>query len=255
MNKDDESGNSSTSFVSEGEASELGSIINVYSGKMLSGGSYVQRAFGYSPYMQSVVNYGIRMEERAEQEDAENLNAAEQQNDDIYVRAQYNNNQVGDFLDHVEIEQSYQQALDELEEQVKETKDELYTNLREFGFEPSEDFDIATEEDFDLAVNQLKKAKENYMSQAKSKIDSIEPGDSDVLADSQASYNRIYQGLLLDSEAVVSMTMDVDNLTDFSEQIKTATTNTAVDDSYEKNGDEEFEETLKSLKPAYCAAY
>ena len=255
LNKDDESGNTSTSFVTEGEASELGSIINVYSGKMLSDGSFVQRAFGYSPYMQSVVNYGIRMEERANQEDAQELNAAEQQNDDIYVRAQYNNNQVGDFLDHVEIEQKYQQALDELEEQVKETKDELYTSLREFGFEPSEDFDISKEEDFDLAVKQLKKAKENYMSKAKGGIDSIEPGDSEVLSDSQASYNRVYQGLMLDSEAVVSMTMDVDNLSDFSEQIKTATTNTAVDDTYEKNGDEDFEETLKALKPAYCAAY
>ena len=35
----------------------------------------------------------------------------EQLNDDIYVRAQYNNNQVGDFLDHVEIEQKYQNIL------------------------------------------------------------------------------------------------------------------------------------------------
>lgn len=255
LNKEDESGNKSTSFVEEGEASELGSIINVYNGKMLSDGSSVQHVFGYSPYMQSVVNYGMRMEERAKQEDGSELNAMEQQNDDIYVRAQYNNNQVGDFLDHVELEQNYQQALDEMEEQVKETKDELYTGLREFGFEPSEDFDIATEEDFDLAVKQLKQAKENYMSKAKAGIDSIEPGDSEVLADSQASYNRVYQGLMLDSEAVVSMTMDVDNLSDFSEQIKTATTNTTVDDTYEQNGNEDFEETLKSLKPAYCAAY
>ena len=255
LNKDDESGNASTSFVTEGESSELGSIINVYSGKMLSDGSYVQRAFGYSPYMQSVVNYGIRMEERGQQDDAEELNAAEQQNDDIYVRAQYNNNQVGDFLDHVELEQNYQQALDELEEQVKETKEELYSSLKEFGFEPSADFDISKTEDYDLAVKQLKTAKENYMNTAKGGIDSIEPGDSEVLSDSKNSYQRIYQGLLLDNEAVVSMTMDVDNLSDFSEQIKTATTNNTVGDEYEKNADEDFEETLRSMKPAYCAAY
>lgn len=255
LNKEDESGNVSTSFVAEGEASELGSIINVYSGKMLSDGSYVQQALGYSPYMQSVVNYGSRMEERAQQEDGEELNAAEQQNDDIYVRAQYNNNQVGDFLEHVEMEQSYQQALDDLEEQVKEAKDELYTSLKEYGFEPSADFDISKEEDYDLAVKQLKTAKNSYMSTAKSAIDSIETGDSDVLSDSKASYQRVYQGLLLDSEAVVSMTMDVENISDFSEQIKTGTTNTAVDDTYEENGNEDFEETLQAMKPAYCATY
>ena len=255
LNKEDEVGSSSGSFVAEGEASELGSIINVYSGKMLSDGTEVQNVLGYSPYMQSVVNYGIRMEERSQQEDAEDLNAQEEQNDDIYVRAQFNNNQVGDFLEHVEIEQKYQQALDELEEQIKESKDELYSGLREFGFEPSEDFDISNEEDFDLAVKQLKTAKQNYMSKAKGGIDSIEPGDSEVLKDSQNSYSRVYQGLLLDSEAVVTMTMDVDNLSEFSENIKTATANTAVDDTYEKNGDDEFEETLKAMEPAYCAAY
>ena len=245
----------SKNFVTEGDASELGSILNVYSGRMISDGTIVENALGYSPYMQSVVNYGIRMEERGQQEDAPELNEEEQLNDDIYVRAQYNNNQVGDFLDHVEIEQKYQQALDEAAEEVKEAKEELYNTLREFGFEPSADFDISKEEDYELAVTQLKTAKNNYMSQAKAKIESIEPGDSDVLAESQASYRRIYQGLMLDSECVVSMTMDVDNISDFSEQIKTATTNTTVDETYEKNGDENFEDTLRAMQPAYCAIY
>ncbi len=255
LNKDDETGNISESFVPEGASSELGSIVNIYSGRMVSDLSPVTNVMTYSPYMQSVVNYGQRMEEKAEQENGTDMSAAEKQNDDIYVRAQYNNNQVGDFLEHVELEQDYQQALDELEEQVKETKDELYESLRSFGFEPSADFDIANEEDYDLAVKQLKQTKEKYMSQAKSGIDSIVPGGSDVLADSQASYRRVYQGLLLDSEAVVQMSMDVENLSDFSEQIKTATTNLTVDDTYEKNGDEDFEEAMKSLAPAYCAAY
>lgn len=255
LNSDEESGNSSDSFVSEGDASELGSILNVYSGKMLSDGSYVKNVLGYSPYMQSVVNYGKRMEERGQQEDAEELNATEQQNDDIYVRAQYNNNQVGDFLDHVELEQKYKQALDDLEEQVKENKEELYTSLREYGFEPSADFDISRKEDYDLAVKKLKEIKNNYMAKAKSGIDSIEPGTSDVLNDSKNSYSRIYQGLMLDSEAVVTMTMDVENVTDFIESVKTATVNREVDDTYEENGDESFEETLRALKPAYCAAY
>ncbi len=255
LNKDEETNTKSGSFVSEGEASELGSIINIYSGKMLTDHSFVQHAIGYSPYMQSVVNYGKRMEELSKKENVDDFNAAEQQNDDIYVRAQYNNNQVGDFLEHVELEQKYQQALDDLEEQVNEAKEELYENLRKYGFEPSADFDISKPEDYDLTVKQLKTVKEKYMAEAKSGIDSITTGDSELLSDSKSSYQRVYQGLMMDSDAVVSMTMDVDNLSEFSEQIKTATTNNTVDETYEKNGDESFEETLKALKPAYCAAY
>ena len=255
VNKEESTGNTSDSFVEEGQASELGSIINIYSGKMLSNGSFVENVFGYSPYMQSVVNYGKRMEELSEDDDADDLSAKEQQNDDIYVRAQYNNNQVGDFLDHVELEQKFKQALDDMEETVKENQEVLYTELKKFGYEPSEDFNIGRDEDYDLTVKQLKTIKSNYMNQAKGSLDSLETGNSDFLSDSKSSYQRVYQGLLLDSDCVVSMTMDVDNISEFSEKIKTATVNNTVDESYEKNGDEDFEETLKSMKPAYCAAY
>ena len=254
LNNDSESGTQSEGFVQEGDASELGTILNVYTGK-LSDGTYVENVLGYSEYMQSVINYGKRMEERANQEDAADLSPSEKQNDDIYVRAQYNVNQVGDFLEHVELEQKYQQALDELEEKVKEMKDELYTLLGKFGFEPSEDFDISKAEDYDLAVKQLKSVKENYMNTAKEEINSINPGTSDLLQDSKNAYDRVYQGLLMDSEAVTQMTMDVDNLAELSEQIKTATVNNNVDDTYEANGDESFQETLDSMAPAYCAAY
>lgn len=255
LNKEEESGTHSDSFVTLGTASELGSIINVYNGKMLLSGIPVNNVIGYSPYMQAVVNYGVRMEERGNQEDAPELSAAEEQNDDIYVRAQYNNNQVGDFLDHVELEQKYKQALDELEEQVKEMKDELYTNLRAYGFEPSPEFDISKEEDYNLAVKQLKNVKQNYMKTAKSGIDSIEPGDSEVLRDTQNSYSRVYQGLNMDSEALVSMSMDIDDLNEFSETLKTATTNNNVDETYEENGEENVQDILEAMKPAYCAAY
>ena len=234
--------------------SELGSILNIYTGT-LSTKEDVKNMLGYSIPMQSVVTYSKRMEERANQEDSEDLTPSEQINDDIYVGAQYNNNQVGDFLEHVEMEQTYKEALDDLQNEAEEMKTELIENLKNYGFEPSSDFDISKEQDYELAVNKLKSLKNQYITQAKTQIDDIKPGEYDVLKDYQNSYNRIYQGLSMDTEAVMTMTMDVDDLSEFSENLKTATVNNTVDETYENEGDEDFENTLKSMKPAYCAGY
>ncbi len=234
--------------------SELGSILNIYTGT-LSTKEDVKNMLGYSIPMQSVVTYSKRMEERANQEDSEDLTPSEQINDDIYVGAQYNNNQVGDFLEHVEMEQTYKEALDDLQNEAEEMKTELIENLKNYGFEPSSDFDISKEQDYELAVNKLKSLKNQYITQAKTQIDDIKPGEYDVLKDYQNSYNRIYQGLSMDTEAVTTMTMDVDDLSEFSENLKTATVNNTVDETYENEGDEDFENTLKSMKPAYCAGY
>lgn len=255
LNKDDEGSSSEKGFIATGTYSELGSIFGVYSGKMVSDGKMVNNILAFNPEMQSVVNYGVRMEERSKQEDAPAFTAAEQKNDDIYVRAQYNVNQVGDFLVHVEIEQGYRQSLEELEESMLKMKEELYDTLRSFGFEPSAEFDISKEADYDLAVSKLKTIKQSNMETAKGNIDSIETGDSDLLYQSKNNYNRIYNGLATDKQAVTTMTMDVDDPTEFAEDVKTATVNNQVSDSYEKNADESFEDQMKAFKPAYCAAY
>ena len=59
----------------------------------------------------------------------------------------------------------------------------------------------------------------------------------------------------MDSEALVSMSMDIDDLNEFSETLKTATTNNNVDETYEENGEENVQDILEAMKPAYCAAY
>lgn len=255
LNKDDDGSKSVSGFISDGLYSELGSIFGVYSGKMVSGGDMVNNILAFNPQMQSVVNYGIRMEERSKQDDAPAFTADEQKNDDIYVRAQYNVNQVGDFLVHVEIEQGYRQSLEELQESMTAMKDELYETLRSFGFEPSAEFDISKETDYDLALSKLKSIKQANMSTAYGNIESIEPGDSDLLYQSKNNYKRIYNGLLQDRDAVTTMTMDVDNTSEFAEEVKTGTVNNQVSDRYEDNADASFEDQMKAFKPAYCAAY
>lgn len=254
--KDDTGLTPKGTVISAGEYSELGSIMGIYSGRI--GKKEVKNVLAFTPEMQSVINYGLRMEKRNDpnsDKEPASFTAEEQQNDDVYVRAQYNVNQVGDFLSHAETEQDYKNSLDEIEESLVKMKEDLYETLRTFGFEPSPDFDISKEGDYELAVNKIKAIKKSNMAVAKSSIVSIEPGDSDLLYQSKNSYNRIYEGLATDKEAVTVMEMDIDNPTEFAEDVKTGTVNRDVDNEYEKKADKSFEEQMKSFKPVYCAAY
>lgn len=254
--KDDAGLTPAGTVIGVGEYSELGSIMGIYSGRI--GKKEVKNVLAFTPEMQSVINYGLRMEKRNDpnsDKEPASFTAEEQQNDDVYVRAQYNVNQVGDFLSHAETEQDYKNSLDEIEESLVKMKEDLYETLRTFGFEPSPDFDISKEADYELAVNKIKAIKKSNMAVAKSSIVSIEPGDSDLLYQSKNSYNRIYEGLATDKEAVTVMAMDVDNPTEFAEDVKTGTVNRSVDNEYEGRADESFKEQMKAFKPVYCAAY
>ncbi len=235
--------------------SELGTILNIYSGKMVSDGTMVENVLGLSIPMQSIANYGTRMEKRAEDKDSEELSKEENINDNVYVRAQYKTNQVGDFLDHFEVEQDYQKALDELAESIKESQEDLKESFASFGITMSEDFDISNQEDYEYAFDKVNSIKQSYMSKAKKKLDDLNPGKSDMLKDHKNNFNKVHTALVLDDAAVMNLSMEISDLSEFREDLKTAKANESVDEAYEKTGDEDFEQNLKSLNPAYCPTY
>lgn len=235
--------------------SELGTILNIYTGKMVSDGAMVENVLGLSVPMQSIANYGTRMEKRAEDKDSEELSKEENINDNVYVRAQYKTNQVGDFLDHFEVEQDYQKALDELSESIKESQEELKESFANFGLTMAEDFDISKQEDYEYAFDKLNSIKQSYASKAKKEIDDLNPGKSDMLKDHKNNFSKVHTALTLDDAAVMSLSMEISDLSEFREDLKTAKANESVDEAYEKTGDEDFEQNLKSLNPAYCATY
>lgn len=237
------------------EYSELGTILNIYSGKMVSNGVMVENVIGFSPYMQSIANYGSRMEEKSSDTQSEDLSKEESINDEVYVKAQYRTNQVGDFLDHVEIEQDYQKALDDLENKVKESRTELEKSFAKFGIEVTPEFDITNQEDYDYAYDKLKSIKESYAKRAETKIQELNVGSSQMLKDYKNSFNKTHTVIMLDDTAAMKISMDISDLAEFQEDLKTARANNNVSDAYEKTGDENFEENLKSLTPAYCATY
>lgn len=239
--------------LSDKEYSELGTILALNSGKI--GNERVYNLLTLTPEMESLLVYGLRMEEASKNENMPDLNAVEKINDDIYKDAQYRNNQIGDFLVQAETEQTYKNSVEELKTSIDQMREDLLEVLRNMGFAPSEDFDISKDSDYDLAVSKLKNVKQNYLNTVGAKISSINDAGSELLRDSKRNYSAVYNALLQDKDAVTTMGMAVSDSTSLDETIKTGKANLAVDSTYQETADKSFEEQLNSFNPAYCVAY
>lgn len=239
--------------LSDKEYSELGTILALNSGKI--GNERVYNLLTLTPEMESLLVYGLRMEEASKNENMPDLNAVEKINDDIYKDAQYRNNQIGDFLVQAETEQTYKNSVEELKTSIDQMREDLLEVLRNMGFAPSEDFDISKDSDYDLAVSKLKNVKQNYLNTVGAKISSINDAGSELLRDSKRNYAAVYNALLQDKDAVTTMGMAVSDSTSLDETIKTGKANLAVDSTYQETADKSFEEQLNSFNPAYCVAY
>lgn len=89
--------------VAESQYSELGTLFAVNSGKV--DGVIVYNALTLNPDAQSVLNYTNRIYELSKNQEI-NFSGNEKKNADLYNNALLTNNQVGDFLAKVELEQT-----------------------------------------------------------------------------------------------------------------------------------------------------
>lgn len=243
----------SSKVLGSGSYSELGTILALNGGKI--GSSRVHNLLTLTPEMESLLIYGERMEAAAKNDKVPEFNADEKINDNIYNTAQFSNNQIGDFLLQTEQEQTYKNAVDELKDSIAEMHTDLLKILKNIGFAPSEDFDIAKDSDYQLTVSKLKSIKQSKMNAANKMISSIQEGDSELLRESKRSYGRLHDALALDKDAVTTMSMTSYDSTALDEEVKTGKANLAVEGKYQETADKSFEEQLNSFLPAYCVAY
>lgn len=228
----------------DGRYSELGTILG-----------YTKNTLCVNPSAQVVRNYLSRMKAATENGRTIELDANGRVNDLIMKRALYSQNQIGDFLGRVETEQKYAKAVAELEKSVEEMKEDLYSQLKEIGFEPSESFNIGKDSDYELAFTSLDKIKQEHLKDAKKLVDSIKDSGSELLKDSKENYTSLHNALAKDSKAVTQMSMTSQDDEELEEAIKTGEANNSVSDEYQKKADEAMEEQKKLLDKPYCAAY
>ena len=216
--------------------------------------------------LKSAENGGLRFAdkplevfERLKSIEEENANNSEEYKtnlkDEIFTNAIYDTNQIGDFLDFVEVETTYRQALEELAASLKEANDMLREQLTEAGFTPSEDFDISNEEDYELARNNLDMFKNELVEEGFDGISSVNASDNEVVEERLNKIKRIFTALRKDKDELLSLNENSPSDSELDEQIKTEEANKSVVGEYDKKVEEEFQKQLNNFKRPFCAAY
>ena len=175
--------------------------------------------------------------------------------DEIFNNAPYSINQIGDFLNFVEVEITYRQALEELAASLKEANDMLKEQLTEAGFAPSDDFDISKEEDYELARNNLDMHKNELVEESFEEIKNVDASDNEVVEERLNKIKRIFTALRKDKDELISLNENSPSDSELDEQIKTEEVNKSVVGEYDKKVEEEFKKHLNNLKRPFCAAY
>ncbi len=224
--------------------SELGTILG-----------YTKSTLCVNPWAQAVRNYLARMKAAVENGKTFDLDANGRVNDLIMKRALISQNQIGDFLGRVEIEQKYAKAEDELKKSVEEMKEDLYSQFEAIGFKPSGNFDIAKDSDYELAFTKLDEIKQKNMEEAIKIIESIKDEGSELLKESKENYTSLHDALAKDKKAVTQMSMTSQDDEELEEAIKTGEANNNVSDEYQKKSDEAMAEQKRLLDKPYCASY
>lgn len=175
--------------------------------------------------------------------------------DNIYKKAVFSENQIGNFLRFVETEQDYRQILAELTTKMEETKQELLASFAEVGFTPSADFDITDPEDYAQARKTLDELKNNNLSIAKTKIDEISNPTNNVVKDRRDRILNVLNALSKDKDELLNLSEDVTPDSSFDERLKSEAANQATAQKYQEEADKAFEEHLNSFPAPYCASY
>lgn len=175
--------------------------------------------------------------------------------DNIYKKAAFSDNQIGNFLRFVDMEQEYRQILEELTTKMEQTKADLFEEFKEAGFTPSDDFDLSNPEDYQQARDTLDAQKNNQINAAQNMLQTLTSPENDVVKDRRTGVENMINALIKDENELINLSEDTVPDSTFDERLKTEEANKAIADKYQAEADKAFEDALNSFPAPYCAAY
>ena len=175
--------------------------------------------------------------------------------DYIYAQAMYTVNQVGEFLKISETELTYRQTVDELRQKINQVNEDLRELLKQFGFVPSNNYDVAKESDYNLTRTKLFDFRSSQMQKAQSLINKVDTKDNEPVVERLKIYTNTLNNLKKDKEAKIRLNMSSSHENDLDEQIKTAKTNETVQKEYSKEADKVAKKMQNANVEIYSAIY
>ena len=190
-------------------------------------------------------------------EDTENATDTDDEDNEkykSYEKQLLTKNQFSDYLSFVELEQIYQEAVDELNVKIEEVRNTLSEALQEVGYTPASDFNLADEKTYNEISEALESRKNTLLSQAVSQTQKLQPLN-DTLSEKIEQINKVLSALQMDKDEMVLLSDNMSGDSDLSEQIKSKQTDNQVRSEYNKEAEDEFERNLNSFEEPYCAIY
>ena len=175
--------------------------------------------------------------------------------DELYMNTMYSTNQIGDFLNFVEVETTYRLSMEELKADLDEGTAMLKEQLTSAGYAPSADFDISNSEDYELARDNLDRYKNELVESGFSGISGVDVTDNEVVEERLNKIKRIFTALRKDKDELLSLNENSPSDSELDEQIKSEEVNKSVVGEYDKQVEEEFKKQLNNFKRPFCAAY
>ncbi len=198
--------------------------------------------------------YGYMMlidkEKKAEKKGKYELSAE----DNIYNRAMFTTNQIGEFLTFIDKETNIRKNVDEIQAGMDEIKEELKTLFEEMGFELKDNFNLALDSDYNYIINKLKERKNTLVAQASEKLGTVVRGSPTV----DERFNKVdnaHRSLVQDSTALVNITFRTKSGSPLTESIKSEKANQKVIEKSRNEGYSAIEKEIKNYKQPVCMPY
>lgn len=193
---------------------------------------------------------------KVEEELSANNNSYEKNlRDEMYKKSLLKENQIGNFLNFVELETGLRQTRDELAIGIEDAKKRLFAILEKVGFKPKADLNLANPEDYELVRSQLDRLKNKLVSSAYNDAGNINDDDNEVVEERLDKLQRILGALRKDKDELTSISEVTPDDAELDEQIKAEEVNLKVAGEYAKRANDEMNKQLDSFSRPYCAAY
>lgn len=162
-------------------------------------------------------------------------------------------NQLGDYLNQLEMESVASDSLIKANNKVEEIKESMRDLLNNNELDINDSFNLLNDNDYNAAAAALDKRKMRLISEATGKINQMNGSTSTINYRKNKLLHQI-KVMLKDSDERVVVSGDED-LSELEEKIRNSKADNAIKNEYNSAGDDAMKKEMNRITPAYCAVY
>lgn len=187
----------------------------------------------------------------AEADDSDDNSEEDTHKMNAYRKALLTRNVFGDYLNFVDMESTYQDAEDELEVKMNETREFLTAKFADIGYIPPADFDLSDEDTYNAIAKGLVERKNALAADGAQQIQKIKPLN-EALEEKIKKVKNMLGSLQMDNEELVDLDDNTEPNSELSEKIKTARADAAAHNKYGEEAEKEFQNNMNNFEEPYC---